>query len=1015
MDFDDTFTTGYKLYNQQQKLQFQKKTFKLIKQEKDYYEIMNAHSIITIYKNDNQVAKLGEDKEDGYYFKYNSNDIYYIQFEFPSYTKDWYGFQVSIDDAQLNLLSSSSSLTLTFFNEREFSLTVKNTEKSSQIIAIEIYFDSQYGNIESALAEENSKSFTPLSKKYDIYQSRRSYYYYEIIQDELIFKPTIKYQYSQPYQFNRARISFEYENSIISENLTKCNAKSSSNNFDYYKLEPPNNKPYYEISFKENSELYNVKDNFNKKEITSIQKYTIDTYGFLMVNYANYDACFAIIFSDKNNIITEDSIYNLTLFDSRNYDATFRSSKEYIQIKYKKNQIFNLTLYSPNEGKKIEYKYFNLKTNEYVFIFKKNIYELPIQFQFIKIGTISNYYNFEFSYNGVEEDLIEENIDNDTFKCVSTTTFFNIKYNQEKEYIYLLINDTISSYINNEKISDISSTNNFYQLNENKVLKIFPSDKKICFELKYEKNNGEINIDRIDKKSFTIVSKNTFIINFLDLEIDKEYFIGITSENENIEFNYYILDNYKYNYKELIYFKAKRNIQKFTLSIGLKNNNNYDILNIHFYYYESIKEDKFQCLDRIIYYNISNNIEKPYIYLISNDIENIYLNDQKLSNIEGENNFYDLNSKHSMNIYANENNIICFELIYETKKGIFELDGITIKNYNIFLQSNKLEFDLINLIENMTYYIEIINDDNNIQFENYKLGDEQYDFIKDISFIAKSDKIKFELPVNLKNMYDIGNLMIHFYYIVTIDKDNFECLNTIKYYKINYNMEKEYLYLITNDTSNSFLNNTELKEIKSKNNFYEINKETTLDIYANKKNIICFELKYEIDKNYFLIKEEKNFTFNIFTSNDFIFNFTDLIQDIYYYITINSENSNIYFDTYTLDGERRNWKSLISFKAIKDSILFNLPISLKSYKDQDKLYINFYHETIEEKIDEEGEPTAVKVATILSYICFAIILFPLIILILGCCGNDSVLEGICGAIAIYPWKKIKAVYFCKRD
>ena len=1011
MDFDETFTTGYNLYNQQQKLQFQKKTFKLIKQAKDYYEIMNANSIITIYKNDNQVAILGEDKEDGYYFKYNSNDIYYIQFEFPSYIKDWYGFYVLIDEAQLNLLSSS--LTLNFFNRREFSLIIKNNEKSSQIISIEIYFDSQYGTIESASIEENSKTFTPLSKKNDVYQSRRSYYYYAIIQDELIFKPTIKYQYSQAYQFHSALISFVYENNIISKNITKCISQSNTNNFDYYKLVPPNNKPYYEISYKENSELYNVKDNFNKNKILSIQKYTIDNYGYLMVNYANYDACFAIIFSDKKNILTENSIYNLTLFDSRNYDAIFESSKEYIQIKYKKNQIFNLTLYS-NEGKKIECKYFNLKTNEYVYILKKTINELPIQFQFIKIGTVLNYYNFEFSYNGIDEDLIEENIDNDTFKCVSTTTFFNIKYNKEKEYIYLLINDTISSYINNEKISDISATNYFYNLNENKVLKIFPSDKKICFELKYEKNNGEFNIDRIDKKSFTIVSRNSLTINFLDLEIDKEYFIGIISENENIIFNYYILDN-KYNFKELIYFKAKSNTQKFTLSIELKDNNNYDVLNIHFYYYELIKEDKFKCLDRIIYYNLSNNIEKPYIYLISNDTENIYLNEQKLSNIEGENNFYDLNSKHSMNIYANENNIICFELIYEIKKGIFELDGISRKDFNIFLQNNKLVFDLINLIENMTYYIEINNNDNNIQFENYKLGDKQYDFTKNISFIAKTDKIKFELPVNLKNMNNIGNFIIHFYYIVIIDKDNFECLNTIKYYKINYNMEKEYLYLITNDTSNSYLNNTELKQIKAGNNFYEIKNETTLDIYANKKNIICFEMKYEIDKNLFLVKEEKNFTFNIFTSNDFIFNFTNLIKDIYYYININSENSNIYFDTYTLDGERRNFKSLIYFKTIKSSILFKIPISLKSYKDQDKLYINFYHETIKEEIYEEGDPLSVKVALILSYICFAIILFPLILIILACCGNDSALKDICGAIEIYPWRKLKAVYLCKRD
>ena len=68
MDYDEEYTIGLKqLFKQSQSYT---KIYKLIKQDKDYYEIINANSILTIYKGDNQIAKLDVDKEESYYFKY---------------------------------------------------------------------------------------------------------------------------------------------------------------------------------------------------------------------------------------------------------------------------------------------------------------------------------------------------------------------------------------------------------------------------------------------------------------------------------------------------------------------------------------------------------------------------------------------------------------------------------------------------------------------------------------------------------------------------------------------------------------------------------------------------------------------------------------------------------------------------------------------------------------------------------------------------------------------------------
>ena len=66
-------------------------------------------------------------------------------------------------------------------------------------------------------------------------------------------------------------------------------------------------------------------------------------------------------------------------------------------------------------------------------------------------------------------------------------------------------------------------------------MQIFPTGKKICFELKYEMNNGEFYTDVIDKKNFTVVSENYFSFNLRNLIPGNDYFIEIDSEKDNIK------------------------------------------------------------------------------------------------------------------------------------------------------------------------------------------------------------------------------------------------------------------------------------------------------------------------------------------------------------------------------------------------------------------------------------------------------------------------------------------------
>ena len=120
---------------------------------------------------------------------------------------------------------------------------------------------------------------------------------------------------------------------------------------------------------------------------------------------------FLLFFSDEGNTISEESSFSLTLFDSRNFEVAFTNTKEYIQIKFKKNKYFNVTLFLMDFGKYENYRYFNANTYEYVYIFRNNLTKLNVEFKFTRIGNFSDYYNFLIDYSGLKEDYKDETQD----------------------------------------------------------------------------------------------------------------------------------------------------------------------------------------------------------------------------------------------------------------------------------------------------------------------------------------------------------------------------------------------------------------------------------------------------------------------------------------------------------------------------------------------------------------------------------------------------------------------------
>ena len=233
MEYDEVFTSGLKYYNYQQHQTIKKRTFKLRNQNKDYFEITNYDSILTIYKEENQIAKLKNDKENNYYFKYDSNYNYYILFEFPDYKSEFYAFYVTTGDQELNLITSSS-MTIRFAKKREFPLKIKNKESTPQLVAIRLEMN-RYSDIESASGEVHGISFIPDYNRFNnhIYSDHYDTYY-AIVEDEITFKPILFFPYTQVYEYRTANIYLINDFKILSKNVLDSVSYGEFYNYHYF-------------------------------------------------------------------------------------------------------------------------------------------------------------------------------------------------------------------------------------------------------------------------------------------------------------------------------------------------------------------------------------------------------------------------------------------------------------------------------------------------------------------------------------------------------------------------------------------------------------------------------------------------------------------------------------------------------------------------------------------------------------------------------------------------------------
>ena len=268
---------------------------------------------------------------------------------------------------------------------------------------------------------------------------------------------------------------------------------------------------------------------------------------------------------------------------------------------------------------------------------------------------------------------------------------------------------------------------------------------------------------------------------------------------------------------------------------------------------------------------------------------------------------------------------------------------------------------------------------------------------------SKNNGMKNEQQIILKNeLGDDSENQI-------INSDTFKCHNTKALYTIKYNEDKKYIYLLTNDESNTYLGSYSIKIEKKESDFYEITRDTNLKIDPYDKKI-CFELKY-IKEGTFVLEKDQKLELNIFTST--LTASVDLInlkESYNYTMTFESEKDNIDLWYLYLNHNKKTFEKVIKFVSYGERVNVHFGVELKNENITDKLTVSL--------IEIKNYDSLVQFASYCAYACFAIVLLPIVVAIFfmfnGNC-DENCLVLVCGVAAyLVSSTKISSVYLCKR-
>ena len=230
---------------------------------KTYFQVFGFYGKIEILNSEETVIATLDGGEKDFNFQYEDT-IYYLIFNPPD-PFQFCGFQVLSDTTEYtNLLTSS--MTLYFLKEKEFELEVRNEQAGKKLVTLLIGLTYSSGTaVKSGSIIENGESFVlPFEvKKYDYNLNA----IFNILLDQsLIFKPIIICNRTNINSISQTKIKME---DLSPDLISNDNLFCKSEGIFFYQMS--NSLKYYMLSFEQNTEIFFLKSNIDRRRATPMK------------------------------------------------------------------------------------------------------------------------------------------------------------------------------------------------------------------------------------------------------------------------------------------------------------------------------------------------------------------------------------------------------------------------------------------------------------------------------------------------------------------------------------------------------------------------------------------------------------------------------------------------------------------------------------------------------------------------------------------------------------------------
>ena len=523
-------------------------TYKVMEQSKKIFRISKIdRTNIEFYEEDSLKQPYSQTSYNIIYQKYSSNQLYLVvKFSVSCFSI------MFIDSVDEIYLPENKILNLPFASSSDKFCNIKIKDSNLNQNMIEIKINGPY-RFSNGLLEIYDNEMTSFKGNRELikYYSPQSNEIFLCIQFtfDIIVTGIVNLEYKQ------------IKTSLISENFKICTKNPI---IGLYYLNYNSNNPYYDVSFNNDNNFYNN----SIKQTGKIFKGKMDSSSQLLVNFSSGGCLQILFFQNENILLKKNLLFSFQIFQTREFifeinDNEMKDNRVNIILTSDFFEIDKVLI-----DNKIQ-KYFisNNERTKFIYHYYSNTQNFQLNPSFFYKENNNGYNEISVKYEIAKYEELYEN----TFKCYNLGDgefkIFKIKYNSNKEYIYLSLNKKQLIFYN--KKEQLENELAYYKLKKDENIYVELSGNVPCINLNYLQNNSIILSENKQETLIIYQNRNVYLTIKGEISDEIELIFKVDNKKSTIDIERFSIIGSPISSlnKEVL---DKNNQYKFTFNLNVK-------------------------------------------------------------------------------------------------------------------------------------------------------------------------------------------------------------------------------------------------------------------------------------------------------------------------------------------------------------------------------------------------------------------------------------------------------------